>query len=74
MFGREVAGVLGTEADDGGVGLTPPWLDDIDCEAGGELWPAAVTHRSFAHSRSCFFKASKFEGYTWFSIQVIHRR
>lgn len=34
VFGREVAGVLGTEADDGGVGRSPPWLDEIDCEAG----------------------------------------
>lgn len=32
VFGREIAGVLGTDADEGGVGRTPPWLDEIDCE------------------------------------------
>lgn len=35
VFGREVAGVLGSEADGGGgEGQSPPWLDEIDCEAG----------------------------------------
>lgn len=32
VFGREIAGVLGTTRDEGGSGRSPPWLDEIDCE------------------------------------------
>ena len=58
-----MAGVLGTEADDGGVGLSPPWLDEIDCEVG---WGAAFyllpITPSFVHIRTLAFEASKRRG------------
>ena len=48
-----MAGVLGTEADDGGVGLSPPWLDEIDCEVG---WGAAFYLLPISLPHSCIFE------------------
>ena len=59
VFGREVAGVLGTTRDEGGSGRTPPWLDEIDCEVlkAGKF---AVAFKDVNIREAVFFhKASK---------------
>jgi len=59
VFGREVAGVLGTAADAGGTGRSPPWLDEIDCEVlkAGKF---AVAFKAVTIREAAFFhRASK---------------